>query len=198
MQSRSLVILCAVALLAFIGVTAAMVMKSMAPARPPMHGAMRDFKLSNPPMPVPAGAFVDAEGQPHDLGLFKGKITLIQFWTKWCEVAPCDTQLKSLDRLKRARDGANFQVVAISENQGGDIPIVDYYKKQEITSLPHFADSEQVFSRQLKFDHFPTTILLGADGKELARYDGKPVDWDAGDVLNFLDFYIAPPKPAGG
>ncbi|HLY57170.1 MAG TPA: TlpA disulfide reductase family protein [Stellaceae bacterium] len=192
-MSRSLVVFIGIVVLAFVGVTYVMVNKTVRGPLPPMKGAMAEFKLHDHPVPVPPGAFTDASGKPLDLTAFKGKVTLINFWATWC--APCVKELPSLDRLKHARDGDNFQVETISEDHGGDVAITDYFKKTEISYLPHYSDSDGDYSRLLKFDSLPTTILLDKDGKEIGRYDSGPVEWDQGDAGRFLDFYILP-KPA--
>jgi thiol-disulfide isomerase/thioredoxin len=195
-MSRSLVIVIGLAAVAFIGVTVTMVMKVTAPERPPMHGAMAEFKLETPPKPVLPGAFVDGDGKPHDLSVFKGKVTLINFWATWC--APCVKELPSLDRLKRAHDSDKFQVVTISEDHGGEVALIDFFNRTGIRALPHYLDTDAAYSRLLKFDSLPTTIVLDAEGREVARYDTSAPEWDSPDAWSFLDFYVSKLTPAAG
>jgi thiol-disulfide isomerase/thioredoxin len=196
MNLKPLIILGVVVILAFIGVTTVMIKKSSRPERPPMTGDMAEFKPAEPPVPVVPGAFVDADGKPHDLSGFKGKFTLVNFWATWC--APCVSELPSLDRLARKRYGDNFQVVTISEDHGGKVAIEDFYKKLEITSLPEYSDAEAVYGRLLNFDSLPTTILLDPDGNELGRYDAEAVAWDGGDAWKVIDYYMSKQKKAAG
>jgi thiol-disulfide isomerase/thioredoxin len=156
--------------------------------RAPLNGSVAEFKLETPTGPVPAGAFVDADGKPLDLTKFRGKYTLVNFWATWCQ--PCVAEIPSLERLKRARDGDRFQVEAISEDRGGKIAIVDFFKRASVTTLPQYSDTETVYSRLLNFQSLPTTILLDPEGRELGRYDAGQVDWDGADAWHLIQWIM--------
>jgi thiol-disulfide isomerase/thioredoxin len=182
-----------VLLMGVAGVVLTMQIIASRPPRPPLVGAMAEFKLRDPPAAVPPGAFTDADGKPHDLSFFKGKITLINIWASWC--APCVEELPSLQRLKKAHDSDKFQVVTISEDTGGKVAVEDYFKRLGVSALPEYVDAEAALAGLLKFDGLPGTILLDANGKELGRFDGK-ADWAGDDAWKLIDFYVDPPKPA--
>jgi thiol-disulfide isomerase/thioredoxin len=189
MPFKILFVIAGVAILALAGMWGYVVMRHYGP---PTNGAMAEFKPVSSPVPVPAGAFVDADGKALDLTKFKGKMTLVNFWATWC--APCVRELPSLDRLKRARENDDFQVETISEDRGGKIAIVDFFKRAGITSVPQYSDTEAVYGRLLNFQSLPTTILLDADGRELGRYDAGEVAWDEPDAGRIIDYYLAKAK----
>jgi thiol-disulfide isomerase/thioredoxin len=195
MQFKILGFAIGIAVLAFIGVTFVMIKHATKPDMPPMVGAVSKFKPANPPVPVPPGSFVDADGHTLNLTAFKGKLTLVNFWATWC--TPCVAELPSIDRLKRAKSSGDFDVETISEDQGGQIAVVDFFKKDGIVALPLYVDTAAAFSESLKLNGLPTTLLLAPDGRELGRYEGD-TDWNSPDAYRLFDWYLAREKPAPG
>ena len=185
MKLKHLVMAVLFLIVAVVGVTYVMISKI---GRPPTGGEMAEFKPLGKPQPVAAGSFADEKGAVHNLAEFKGKVTLVNFWATWC--TPCVRELPSLDALKRARDGADFQVVTISEDHGGEVAVTDFFKRAGVGSLPHYVDSEATYGSLLKFQSLPTTMLLDAEGNEIGRYDSGGADWNSGDAWRLIQFYI--------
>jgi peroxiredoxin len=51
------------------------------------------------------------DGKPVTLGMYRGKVILLDFWASWC--APCLEEMPDLINLQK-RDGAKLQVIGIS------------------------------------------------------------------------------------
>lgn len=120
---------------------------------------------------VPLVAILDP-GRPAPT--FTGRVTLLNFWGTWCP--PCRRELPGLGRIaSRLADDDRFQLVAVSCGPGGPDDL------DEITAdTKRFLDRERIaiepwcdprgmvrmlFSEAYGFEAFPTTYLIGGDGR---------------------------------
>ena len=111
-----------------------------------------------------------------------GRLTLLNFWGTWCP--PCRRELPGLVRLaNRLADEPRFQLLAVSCGGGSgtdDFAILKNETEQflaaEGLNLAAWADpsgqTRQAFARQLGFDAFPTSYLIGSDRRVLAVWRG--------------------------
>lgn len=144
-----------------------------------------DFSLAG--QPAPSGTFDQADGTEADLASFRGKTILVNYWATWC--APCEKEMPALGALQGARAGDAFEVVAISIDSDEDVD----YAKRRLTEL----GAANIPFRHAPLDRgdivyganvqgFPTTILYGPDGLEIARLSGE-ADWAAAEAVQFID-----------
>ncbi|MCU0731425.1 MAG: TlpA family protein disulfide reductase [Hyphomonas sp.] len=144
-----------------------------------------DFSLAG--QPVPSGTFDGPDGTEADLASFKGKTILVNYWATWC--APCEKEMPALGALQGARGSDKFEVVAISIDSDEDVD----YARQRLTEL----GAANITFRHAPLDRgdivyganvqgFPTTILYGPDGLEIARLSGE-ADWAAAEAVQFID-----------
>lgn len=147
------------------------------------RGDMR--KLAIPDLPVPASqaAFEDAEGNAVTLAQWRGKTVLVNFWATWC--APCRAEMPSLDALQRELGGTEFQVLTIATGRNPPPAMQKFFAEVGITDLPQLRDPKRALSREMGVFGLPTTVILNADGAEIARMTGD-ADWHSGDALMFL------------
>ncbi len=147
--------------------------------------AKLDFTLAG--QPAPSGTFDQADGTDADLASFRGKTILVNYWATWC--APCEKEMPALGALQGARAGEAFEVVAISIDSDEDVE----YAKRRLTEL----GAANIPFRHAPLDRgdivyganvqgFPTTILYGPDGLEIARLSGE-ADWAAAEAVQFID-----------
>lgn len=150
-------------------------------------GTLEKLDFAGAGTPVPAGTFDDAAGAEADLASFKGKTILVNYWATWC--APCEKEMPALGALQKARGGDAFEVVAISIDADEDVD----YAKRRLTEL----GAANIAFRHAPLDRgdivyganvqgFPTTILYGPDGLEIARLSGE-ADWAAAEAVQFID-----------
>lgn len=144
-----------------------------------------DFSLAG--QPAPAGTFDLADGAQADLASLKGKTILVNYWATWC--GPCEKEMPSLGALQAARGSDTFEVVAISIDSDEDVD----YARQRLTEL----GAANITFRHAPLDRgdivyganvqgFPTTILYGPDGLEVARLSGE-ADWASAEAVQFID-----------
>lgn len=133
------------------------------------------------PIPdVALQALLNADA-PLDTSELGGQVTLINFWGPWCP--PCLMEFPDLLKLReRFADEKGFQFVSIASDGGWAPNGVDYrenenYLREESqmilakynSDLPIYVDLDGKLRHKLiktaEFTGYPTTILVGADGK---------------------------------
>ncbi len=124
--------------------------------------------------PISDFSFVDGAGRPVRLADFAGKVVLLNVWATWC--APCVRELPSLDRLQAELGGADFQVVAVAQDRGGAAVVQPFMEKHGVKALSAYFDALGAAGTALGVPGLPTSILIGRDGREVARMLGV-ADW---------------------
>lgn len=150
-------------------------------------GQMAKLEFGSAGQPIPAGTFTDVDNTPQTLEIFKGKTILVNYWATWCP--PCEKEMPSLGALQTARASDSFEVVALSVDSPEDAD----YARRRLTEL----GAANIAFRHAPMDNgdviygagvrgFPTTILYGADGLEIARFAGD-ADWASPEAVQFID-----------
>ena len=140
--------------------------------------------------PALAGTFSDPDGKAVTLASFKGKPVLVNLWATWC--APCVKELPTLDKLAA---GKSIEVVAVSQDSGPHASVVAFLNSHQIGALKPYQDDKMALSGALGPDTvLPTSILIGADGKEVWRYVGD-LDWTSPEAAKLLSEAGAAKKP---
>lgn len=150
-------------------------------------GEMSGLNFSLAGQPAPKGSFAGPDGQEMTLADFEGRTILVNFWATWC--APCEREMPHLGALQNSRGSEDFEVVAISIDEAADAD----YARERLGELS---------GNQLAFYHtppenwevvygagargFPTTIVYGPDGREIARLAGE-APWSDRLALAFID-----------
>ncbi len=150
-------------------------------------GHMQALSFAAAGQPIPGGTFTDADGALLGLDHFEGRTILVNYWATWC--APCEKEMPALGALQTARGGEAFEVVALSVDGMED---ADYARRR----------LGELGAANIRFRHapldmgdiiygagvrgFPTTILYGPDGLEIARLQGD-ADWASLEAIQFID-----------
>jgi len=152
-------------------------------------GQMAKLKPTKDGAGAPAAAFVDASGKPVTLAAFKGKVTVVNLWAKWC--APCLAEIPSLAALQREYVGKPLQVVAISLGKGED-EVAGRAFLAKHPPLKFYSDQGYAVPFALKppAADLPTTILYDRNGVERARLTGG-ADWSGKDAKAVMDRLLA-------
>jgi thiol-disulfide isomerase/thioredoxin len=141
------------------------------------------FARAARPKPLPELRFNDAEGKPHTLADFRGKVVLLNIWATWCE--PCREEMPALDRLQAKLGGERFQVVALSVDQQGVSIARKFYGQVGIKALRLYIDPTASAAFTLDAAGLPATLLVDRQGREIGRHLGA-VKWDDADVVQRL------------
>jgi thiol-disulfide isomerase/thioredoxin len=127
---------------------------------------------------LPKATVEGANGLKLDLASLKGAPILLNLWATWC--APCVKEMPTLDLL--AKDPANPRILAISEDLKGAAAVNPFLQQHPFLHLQTWLDQDANLSYSLGgaagSATLPTTILYGADGKEIWRMTGG-YDWSS-------------------
>lgn len=160
-------------ILRFIFPAACLAAMLMAGCRPATHPAIG---LAVGDLPIVSLADADRPAPQ-----FTARVTLLNFWGTWCP--PCRRELPGLARLAdRLADQPAFQLVAISCGPGGpDDPekqaaITAEFLAEERLLIDMWGDPDgrvrMLFAERYGFSAFPTTYLVGMDGRVRAVWVG--------------------------
>ena len=140
--------------------------------------------VETPPAPVPAVEFTDVDGGTHTLADWTGKVVLLNFWATWC--APCRDEMPSLDALQKARGGDRFAVVTVASGRNTPAAIDRFFQEAGVTDLPRLTDPTMGLARALGVLAMPVSVLIDADGNEVARMTGD-ADWASPAAQALID-----------
>lgn len=133
------------------------------------------FAASGSTRLMPDLRFVDGAGARRSLADFRGRVVLLNLWATWC--VPCRKEMPALDRLQKALGGPEFEVLALSLDQGGVAAVGRFFKEFNIRSLQPYVDQNGDALAMLGSMGIPLTMLIDRDGRELWRILG-PKEWD--------------------
>ena len=145
------------------------------------------FAVHDTPQDLPEVRFVTEDGTRKTLEDFHGKVILLNIWATWC--IPCREEMPTLDALQADLGSAKFEVVTLSIDTGGAPVVRKFFDKVGIKHLTMYLDQTMLSFANLRIVGLPTTIIVDADGRELARLIG-PATWNDPDMEAFLKTYI--------
>lgn len=132
---------------------------------------------------APDFAVKDLAGQEQKLSGLKGKVVLVNFWATWCP--PCREEIPSLMKLNKSMAGKNFQMLAISIDDGGK-DMVERYFRVSGNSLPAYLDTSGVAAKIYGTTGVPETFIVDKSGVIQKKIVGG-LDWGSPDVIAYLD-----------
>lgn len=150
-------------------------------------GDLVRFEVFDKPQPAPATAFQDRAGNSVNLASFPGQVVLANFWATWC--VPCLAEMPALNRLQQRLGSDRFKVITISLDRKGFEVIDPFFAKNGIDALEAYLDRSNKLSLEVGATGLPTTVLVSADGRWLARYIGD-ANWDSAAMAHFLEMAI--------
>lgn len=165
--------------------------------RPRLDGYSSQFIYLKPLEAVPPASFRDAEGHPLNLGMFHGKVLLVNIWATWC--APCAFEMPALDRLQAEMGGPRFAVVAIAVNVAGLPPVRAFFKRYNLSHLKIYldrrhrmiyADPNNPGGAPFALYALPISYLIDAQGRGVGYLMGA-ADWSSPQARSFLLHFIA-------
>jgi len=127
---------------------------------------------STPPL-----ALEDMKGQTHNLGEYKGKVVLVNFWATWCE--PCRAEMPSIDRLRSSLKGKPFEVLAV--NMAEPLSRIEKFTASMPLGFPLLRDRDGSVSKTWKAKLLLASYLIGRDGRIHYVAYGE-LDWSSDAV----------------
>ena len=168
-------------------------------ARPPeavAHGSdhpaafrnsRQQFTYLSPVKPARMTPILAEDGDLLDLGRFRGRVILLNFWATWCP--PCIRELPALDRLQARLGGADFTVVALSIDEGDIAGPAAFVRRLGLRNLTVYLDFTGTTSEAFPLYGLPITYLLDQRGNVVGYIVGA-TDWDSPEVARLLSHYV--------
>jgi thiol-disulfide isomerase/thioredoxin len=192
MTLRTRLVLIAVAALAAVGIPWLLYENRAsdvnASASPP--AVLDKMQLTEGTPQAPAVTFYDAEGKALSLNDFRGRYVLVNLWATWC--GPCINELPSLVRLQAELPQDKITVLPLDLERHDAGKVAEFLERTKIEGLPIYIDRDFSAMRGFAANELPLTILIDAEGKEVARAAGEQ-KWDHADSVAFLKAISAPP-----
>jgi len=125
----------------------------------------------------------DLSGKDVKLSSLRGKVVVLNFWATWCP--PCREEIPSMMRLNQAMAGKPFQMLAVSQDEGGKEAVEAYFQKSG-ANLPVLLDAGKAVGKRYGLTGVPETFVIDTKGVILEKVVGA-MDWSDPAVLRFLD-----------
>ena len=120
-------------------------------------------------------------GPPRQLSSFRGEPLIVNVWASWC--GPCREEMASLERLAWHKLPVRFRIIGISTD---DYPAkARAYLGSANATISQFIDTRSAMENMLGASTIPLTVLVGADGRVLAKVYGAR-DWDGPTALKMI------------
>lgn len=120
----------------------------------------------------------------HTVGLtqFHGQVVILNFWATWCP--PCQQELPSLMTMQERTRARGVVVLGVSI----DVDDGAYHRflKQRNVNFVTVRDPEQRVSEIYGTHGWPETYIIDRQGVVRRKVIG-PINWNAADVLEFLN-----------
>jgi len=131
----------------------------------------------------------DAAGKRYQRKDYKDHVTIINFWATWCP--SCVEEIPSLNRLKQAMRDIPFDLISVNYAEKPDTVL--QFLKEVDAQFPVLMDESGQISRNWKVIAFPSTFVIGPDGK--IHYGvNAGIRWDDPSVVNRLRQLYAGPN----
>lgn len=145
---------------------------------------LKHFKGDPRPPPLDLNS-VDGSRIAHSNYL--GKVTVVNFWATWCP--PCVEEIPSLNRLRKRMEGKAFELISVDYAE--DPTAVQAFMREVDVHFPVLLDTDGKVSALWKVVVFPSTFVIGPDGKIVYGVKGG-IHWDTPQVLEQINDLLKP------
>jgi len=124
----------------------------------------------------------DADGGPHKLSDFRGKIVFLNFWTTWCPT--CRIEMPSMEKLHQQFKNTDFAMVTINLQEPGS-RVKEFFKEFKLT-FTALMDTRGEVGVMFSINQIPTTYILDKKGRIIGKALG-PREWDSRESIALFE-----------
>lgn len=128
---------------------------------------------------APDFELVGAFGGQGKLSDLRGQFVILNFWATWC--SPCVEEMPSLQRLHRAYDGDDFEIVAVSLDAEG-APVVQSFAERYKLEFSLAVDPDKKTETIYGLTGLPETYIIDKEGVIVEKILG-PRDWASAETV---------------
>ncbi len=121
--------------------------------------------------PAPALSGTTLEGEPLDVGDYRGKVVVLNFWASWCP--PCRAEAPNLVEVAQQTADDGVQFVGVNVKNARDEAVA--FERKAGVPYPSLHDQPGVLLtrfRKLVPQVPPTTLILDRQGRIAGRFIG--------------------------
>lgn len=138
-------------------------------------GKPRKIQCIGEDLKLPPVKLTSLKGEEVNLGDFRGKVMLIDFWATWC--APCREGIPIFNDLQKRYGREGLVVIAISLDRTKPEQVAKFLEEYKVEYINLMGDDAVVeaFSSipgMGPLQGIPTTFLIDREGKICRRYVG--------------------------
>ena len=106
----------------------------------------------------------------------KGHVTIVDFWATWC--GPCRKSMPHIQKLSAdpQLSAKGLRVLAVNATNQDDRADVEAYIKEAKYTFPVALDENGMMAQGFQVRAFPTTFVVGRDGKVRGSFVGASED----------------------
>ncbi len=101
----------------------------------------------------------------------KGEVLILDFWATWC--APCISEIPHYNELHAEYDGKGVHLIGVTLESGSAEDVAAFAQDPaHVIYYPLVMGNDEIVDAYGPVWGFPTTVLVGPDGKVLKKWIG--------------------------